>query len=191
MLDPLNIVVEGHILIKSYSNLDGSDEQIVLNKRNAVHSENMSLAIARALSGSQSGHLYSLAFGNGGSTVDNLENVTYSTPNTTGAADLHSPTYTEVVDPDRGAPVGNSAAALHISGTLYSDIEVRCVLDKTEPAGQDALDSGSSLAGSFVFDEIGLKSDDGLLLTHAVFSPVQKSANRVFEVVYTLRIRIS
>jgi len=83
-------------------------------------------------------------------------------------------------------------AVRHINGTLFSDLEVRCVVDKDEPFGQPAFDNvGTNLNTSlFVFDEIGLKTEDGLLLTHVVFSPVEKSANRIIEVVYTLRFRI-
>ena len=46
-----------------------------------------------------------------------------------------------------------------------------------------------------MFDELGLKGKAatlgaGLLLTHVIFHPVQKSANRLIQVVYTLRIRV-
>ena len=53
----------------------------------------------------------------------------------------------------------------------------------------------SHIDGNFIFDEIGLKSkaatgrNTGLLLTHVVFHPVQKSANRLIQVIYTIRVR--
>ena len=90
-------------------------------------------------------------------------------------------------------PDGNQMAVRHINGTLFSDVEIRCIIDKDEPFGQAAFDNvGFNINDEtqFVFDEIGLKSEDGLLMTHVTFSPVQKSANRIIEVVYVLRIRI-
>ena len=45
--------------------------------------------------------------------------------------------------------------------------------------------------GTYVFDELALYTGNNDLLTHVVFHPVQKSANRKIQVIYTLRIRSS
>lgn len=191
MQDKLNISIEGHVKITSYND-DKSDERVHLDKRNAIHRENMSLAIARALAGEDSGHVYSMHFGSGGATVDNAGSITYSDPNVSGAADLNVPSYHEVVDPDRGAPTGNVMGARHVAGALVSDVEIRCVLEKNEPFGQPVFDNVSlNSDGEFVFDEIALKTDDGLLITHIVFAPIAKTANRVYQVVYTLRVSLT
>lgn len=191
--EQINVSVEGHVKITSYDDLESrSNPRVELDKRNAVHPENMSTALARGIAGLQSGHLYTLHFGTGGATVDTLSSIVYSAPNTSGAADLNTPIYSEVVDTARGAPTGNSANVRHVSSTVYSDVEVRCILDKNEPAGQATVDNVTTdLAGNFIFDEMGLKTDDGLLLTHITFNPVEKTSNRVFEVIYTLRITVS
>jgi hypothetical protein len=69
------------------------------------------------------------------------------------------------------------------------------LLDFGEPSGQAAFDNATSTEGNFVFDELGLKSfnpegpDTGLLLTHVIFHPVQKSLNRMIQVDYTIRIQ--
>jgi hypothetical protein len=189
--EDLNLTIEGHVLITSYSDENGSDPVILLNKRNAVHKENMSLAIARSLSGSDSGHVYSMHFGTGGATVDEVGAISYSDPNVSGSADLNVPSYSEIVDATRGAPSGNQTGVRHVNGTVFSDVEIRCVLDKGEPIGQAAFDNlSANINGTYVFDEIALKTDDNLLLTHIVFNPIEKTANRVIEVVYTLRIRL-
>lgn len=191
MQDQLNISVEGHVKIMSYADNDRSDPIELLSKRNAIHKEHMSIALARALAGEDSGHVYSMHFGSGGATIDQSGSITYSDPNVIGAADLNVPAYHEVVDSTRGAPDGNTVGSRHVVGLLYTDVEIRCVLDKSEPFGQPAFDNTvTTVEGDFVFDEIGLKTSDGLLMTHIVFAPITKSANRVIEVVYVLRIRI-
>lgn len=190
--DNLNTSIEGHILIRSYDNLeDRVGEKIELDKRNKAHKENMSIALARSWAGLITGHAYSMHFGTGGATVDALENIVYSEPNTTGAADLNVPVYFEVVDKGRGAPSDNAVIVRHVSGTTFTDVEFKVVLDKNEPAGQAAFDNiSTTLSGEFVFDELGIKTDDNLLLTHATFSPIEKSSNRIFEIIYTVRIKI-
>jgi hypothetical protein len=190
MKENFELTIEGHVKIVSH-NGDGTDEKVVMDQRNAIHKENMSLAIARALAGDDSGHVYSMHFGTGGATVDGVGAISYADPNVSGSADLNVPAYFEVVDTKRGAPDGNLAGTRHVSGTLFSDVEIRCVLDKGEPIGQAAFDNlPDNIDSSFKFDEIALKTDDGLLLTHIVFNPIEKTANRVFEVVYTVRIRV-
>lgn len=186
------IEVIGHVTIRSYADLETrTGEELHLEKKNAVHKENMAVAIARAMAGQETGQVYKMAFGTGGATIDSLEAIVYASPNTSGVADLNTPVYEETVDQDRGAPVGNQLSVRHTGGTLYADLEVRCVIDKTEPAGQSTYDNvTTTMAGNFIFDEIGLKTDDGSLLTHVTFNPIQKSANRVMEVVYLLRFRL-
>lgn len=196
-LDALSVGIEGHVKAYAYDDETqlGSDSgDIVLDKRNAVHNENASILIARALANRENGAIYSMHFGTGGATVDALGYLLYASPNVTGTADINVPVYMEVVDDNNNAPSGNQMSVRHINGTLTSDIEIRCVLNKNEPFGQDAFDNvaGTNINETeFAFDEIGLKTEDGLLVTHVVFSPVQKSANRIIEVVYTLRIRIN
>jgi hypothetical protein len=57
------------------------------------------------------------------------------------------------------------------------------------------FDNSQDLNGEYVFDELGLKGYDlptqgtGKLLTHVVFSPVQKSLNRLIQIDYTVRIQ--
>lgn len=193
LADTFKIGLEGHLLITSYDE-DMGDPQIVLNKRNAIHREHASILIARAIANRENGSIFTMHFGTGGATIDPLGNITYAIPNTTGSADLNVPVYFEVVDDNEGAPAGNQMAVRHTNGTLFSDVEVRCVIDKNEPFGQAAFDNlGSTNLNSsdFIFDEIGLKTADGLLITHVVFSPIEKSANRIIEVVYTLRITVN
>lgn len=190
--EQVNVGLEGHLRIIGYD--DGSEPVELLNKRNAIHREHASILIARAMANRNNGSIYTMHFGTGGATIDPLGNITYASPNVTGSADLNVPAYFEVVDDNNGAPSGNQMAIRHVNGTLFSDIEIRCVIDKNEPFGQAAFDnvSGSNINNStFVFDEIGLKTEDGSLLTHVVFSPIEKSANRIIEVVYMLRITVN
>lgn len=195
--DEFKVRIEGHVKIIEYEDLEDvgneSKGRVVMDKRNAIHEENASILIARAIANRENGSIFTMHFGTGGATVDPLGNILFATPNTTGAADLNTPVYFEVVDDNQAAPAGNQMAVRHINGTLFSDVEVRAVIDKNEPFGQAAFDNiGVNLNdSSFVFDEIGLKTEDDLLITHVVFTPVEKTANRIFEIVYTLRIRIA
>ncbi len=195
--DQIDLTITGHVKIFEYEDWSGvgtDTGDVKLNRRNAIHPENASIVIARGLGNRDDGYIHTMHFGTGGATIDPLGNITYVTPNTTGAADLNTPVYFEVVDDNSGAPAGNQIAIRHINGTLFSDVEIRCVIDKNEPFGQPAFDSvGTTNINSsiFVFDEIGLKTKDNLLITHIVFSPLEKSANRIFEIVYVLRVRIS
>jgi hypothetical protein len=79
------------------------------------------------------------------------------------------------------------------SGTNYTDILVTCLLDYSEPSGQDAFDTATNADSLYVFDELGLRaysaSGAGRLLTHVVFHPVQKSLNRLIQIDYTVRVQ--
>lgn len=191
--DTTGIHVEGHIHIH-----DPVEKITYINKRNAIHYENISIALASAISNSGSGSIYRMAFGNGGTMVDPTGIITYLTPNSSGAnARLYNQTYSKVVDNrsnNNVDPTRNFIETRHVTGTNYTDIFVSCLLDYGEPADQQAFDNSSSNQDAYVFDELGLVSydasgGDGLLLTHVIFNPVQKSLNRLIQVDYTVRIQ--
>jgi hypothetical protein len=170
---------------------------VFINKRNAIHYENISIALAQSLANSGQGFIYQMAFGNGGTAVDPTGIVTYLTPNSTGSnASLYNETYKKVVD-DRSSnntdPTRNFIETRHVTGTNYTDVFVTCLLDYGEPSGQQAFDNSNDNTGLYIFDELGLKSysssGNSLLLTHVIFHPVQKSLNRLIQIDYTVRIQ--
>jgi hypothetical protein len=200
----IDISVEGHLKI-----WDDESGEVILDKRNAINPENFSVAMAKSISNNGS-TIYELHLGNGGTVVNDLGIILYNAPRvTSSSADLYNPTFFKVVDSgdiDNTDPSKNYISSEHLSGLNYTDVVVNAVLDYSEPvvnskfnlAGveQDTLDNAANFNGAFVFDEIGLKSkgdtlNSGLLLTHIIFHPVQKAANRVFRVRYTLRVRVS
>jgi hypothetical protein len=184
--------IEGHIKI-----FDPETGDIFINKRNAIHYENMSIALAESLSNSGQGFIYEMAFGNGGTNVDPTGIITYLTPNSVGTnSTLYNETYSKVVDQhsvtntDRAR---NKLETRHLTGTTYTDIVVSCLLDYGEPAGQESFDNSNSIKSTYTFDELGLRgynsSGTGKLLTHVIFHPVQKSLNRLVQIDYTIRIQ--
>ena len=92
--DNTGIKVEGHIKI-----WDPITGEVIVDKRNAIHYENMSIALANSLANKSTGFVHEMAFGNGGTSVDPTGIITYLTPNTTGSnASLYNQTYYKVVD---------------------------------------------------------------------------------------------
>ena len=158
--DKSGVLLQGHIKIHN-----PESGEILVDKRNAIHYENMSISLAESLANQGQGMVYSMAFGNGGTSVDPTGIITYLSPNSTG----------------------------HVSGTNYTDIIATCLLDYGEPSGQDALDNATGSDSLYVFDELGLvsyaTSGTGRLLTHVIFHPVQKSLNRLIQIDYTVRVQ--
>ena len=187
------IAISGHIKI-----FDPNSGEVIIDKRNAIHYENISEALANSLANKAVGQIYSMAFGNGGSSVDPTGVITYLPPNTTGQnANLYNPTYSKVVDDNSSANTDtsrNNLTITHTSGKVYTDILVSCLLDYGEPSGQQAFDNSTDFNGDYVFDELGLKTWNGSatelrLITHVIFHPVQKSLNRQIQIDYTVRIQ--
>ena len=184
---------EGHIKIH-----DPNTKEVFVDKRNAIHYENMSVAMVNSLSNQGYGTVYQMIFGTGGTTVDPTGLITYLTPNTVGVnSSLYNQTYQKVVDQnaiENQDPIRNKMEIRHISGATYSDILISCLLDYGEPLDQEAFDNSVDMNGEFVFDELGLKglgpnTSDGKLLTHVIFHPVQKSLNRLLQIDYTIRVQ--
>lgn len=195
MIDHNTLEIQGHVLIR-----DPLDGITLLDTHNAIHRENMSTSLARALSNDPAGHIHEMHFGNGGSVINSVGKLVYLPTNTSQPnSDLYNPTYNKVVDgnsPRNTDPTRNNMQVRHIQGTTYTDLVITCTLGYNEPVGQEVFDNASNTEGNFVFDELGLKTFDvtpgaGLLVSHVVFHPVQKSLNRVIEVIYTIRTQIS
>jgi hypothetical protein len=192
--DQTGVHIEGHIKI-----WDPESKEIYVNKRNAIHYENISIALAQSLADTGQGFIQQMAFGNGGTAVDPTGIITYLTPNSSGSnASLYSQQYVKVVNQNSSTnsdPTRNYIETRHVTGTNYTDVFVTCLLDYGDgsTSGQQAFDNTTNNNSSFVFDELGLQSysstGNNLLLTHVVFHPVQKSLNRVIQIDYTVRIQ--
>jgi hypothetical protein len=78
---------------------------IIFNKNNAIHPQNMARVIGRALAGESNFWIHRIAFGNGGTLIDAANNVTFKTPNTGQPPDvatwdsrLYNETYSEIIN---------------------------------------------------------------------------------------------
>ena len=189
-----SVSIQGHIKI-----YDPVTKEVFINKRNAIHYENFSIALAQSIANQGEGTIAEMAFGNGGTRVDPTGIITYLTPNNTGnVAALYNQTYYKTVDAKQSYsldPARNFMETRHIAGVAYTDVLVSCLLDFGEPSDQAAFDNATNSEGAYVFDELGLKSfstegpNTGMLLTHVIFHPVQKSLNRLIQIDYTIRIQ--
>jgi hypothetical protein len=193
MLSSVPAMIQGFVKIS-----DPKTGHVFVDKKNAIHYENMSRSLAESLANRNTGYIYEMAFGNGGSTVDATGVITYLPPNTVNQnADLYNQTYAKIVDDNSAAnpdPSRNYLTVVHIPGRVYTDIVVTCLLDYGEPSDQQAFDNSTNFNGEYVFDEIGLKTWQGQdlplrLVTHVIFHPVQKSLNRQIQIEYTVRIQ--
>lgn len=194
--DNMGLNVSGHILIRDKE----SGEELV-NKRNAIHYGNMANLVANALNNQSQSYVHFMAFGNGGSSVDTAGKVIYKSPRVSesfeASADLYSRSYSKVISAAASNPATDKIEV--VAGSSFTDLKITCTLGYAEPADQDLFDSSTDNDGNYVFDELGLYSypTDGTnittskMLTHVVFHPVQKSQNRIIEIIYTVRIQLS
>jgi len=99
--------IEGFIKIH-----DPKTGEVLVEKKNAIHYENISLAMAQTLSDRNTGYIYQMAFGNGGSSVDPTGVITYLPPITTGQyADFFNQTYAKVVEDNSAAELSSTTLA--------------------------------------------------------------------------------
>lgn len=186
----VDLQLEGRVLIH-----DLHTGELLMQRKNAIHPQNMALVVSRALAREDNGYVFELVFGNGGTFLNTSSALVYKSPNVIGSgATLYNQTYAVQVDEiSAGTPVTNSVVALPSPApSLTSLVVVTAQLSALEPLGQAVADSlTTDPEAAFVFDEIGLKSPDGLLLSHLVFSPIEKTANRAWLITYTITISAS
>ena len=182
--------------------------EILVHQRNAIHFGNISWAITRALEGSEDGHITHMVFGSGGTSIDSSGNISYRSPNTSNlqdqSAEPYQPTYWEPLNAS-----GNSIET--IDGTSnFSDLVTTVVIgfgqpdDQSPTFTQDAEDTSATTNAQYVFDELALYTGVGAsllnpfafdagtdrMLTHVIFHPVQKAANRELQIEYTIRVQM-
>lgn len=188
-IDNATTSLDGHVLVK-----DMDSGEVLLDKHNAINYLNVAIAVASLFAGrtdEQTGTGYGIAkiaYGNGGSIVDETTgSIQYLAPNTnTTTGQLHKKTYEKSV---ANVDTENKIDVQFFENQPYSDIIITSTLDYSEPNDQDELDNAIAFEDNYVFDEIGLITDSGLYLTHLTFHPIQKSANRKIQIIYTLRIK--
>lgn len=196
MKSETGVKVEGFVKIT-----DAETGEVILDKKNAIHFENMSEAIALTLAHRGYGHFNRMVFGNGASTVSGTGAITYFPANIEGQdAVIYNQTYEKIIDDNNllnDDDTTNYMEVVHSVGTTYTDIVIHCFLDYNEPNDQEAFDDATDINSVYIFDELGIVSypkngnGEGRLLTHCIFNPIQKSLNRAFEIVYTIRIYLA
>jgi hypothetical protein len=189
--DGANINIKGFFTIR-----DKETGEVLLEKTNSIHYGNMARIVAQALINDDQAYIYYMAFGSGGTSVDTVGKVIYKSPRVSEAYEatttLYDRTYEKQIDTTTEV----------IQGPSYSDIKMTCTLQFNEPASQDLFDSSTSMEGDYVFDELGIFTaptntllvnpiESSTMITHVIFHPVQKSLNRVIEVIYTIRIQLN
>lgn len=197
-LTGIGVKLQGHLKIVEYANrtdyLENRPSRTLLNKRNAIHKDNVAILTVKAMMNRPLGQIAYMFFGNGGTTLNSSGTCVMLPPNDTGLnANLYNPIFFQLVDDTLGALPGNQMGIRHISGTRFTDSDIRCLIGVNEPFGQHGSNTDANInlnQDTFSFDEIGLKTIDGTLITHVIFSPVLKTASSILEVIYTIRVAI-
>lgn len=184
-VDALRASIKGHLTIRAFDTQADFEArqnfEILLDQDNAVHRENASVMVARVIADRPNGPVYYMYFGDGGATVDPLGNVILNPANVVGGANLYDPTYSEAVDDRNGGGVGNKMLVRHVTGSFISYVDIYAIIGKNEPH----FDS------SYTFSEIGLKTEDDMLITHVTFAPITKDPGRIVEILYTLAVTVT
>ena len=180
--------ITGHLRI--YEEESG---KVLLDHHNAIHPENFSLAIGNSLA-NNGGTIKELALGSGGVRVNASNEFLYSAPQTIGrTAGLYNETYKKVLDtksPENTDPTRNYITVSHATGNVYTDILCHCTLEKGEPEGQNVVTNSSEIITEFSFNEVGLRTTDGDLITHKCFYPIAKNSDITLVFDYLLRVQI-
>lgn len=204
-LETLPVSITTHITIR-----DLDTGEVLREGKNAIHQENMSVALATALARGSNCFVSEIHFGNGATVIATDGSITYRLPNVAGVdADLYNDQYFRVVDatdlhnPDTAA---NNVVVSHPKGAAYADTVITATLDYQDPVALDgvfnivnstenSLDATTTIDGEMIFDEIALKTkgteglNSGKLLTHFIFHPVEKGVNQRIQIVYQLRVQ--
>lgn len=187
----------GHVKIR-----DKMTGELLVDQKNAVHFGNLSSAIAEALSSLDRGHIRYMAFGNGGTIIEPTGEIFYREPDVSNSRDESASLYSETFKKEIDQTESNYTLPI-LGSSGFADVKIVVTLDFIEPGlNQDAIDRAENTEADAVFDELAVytgeagisgslsNSADALLVTHVIFNPIQKSANRILEIDYTIRIQL-
>lgn len=163
MKSTCSLSIFGHIKIDDIT--DGNEE-ILVDKGNAIHYGNISTVVARAISGNGSSFLTYMTFGNGGVNIDDTGTITYRPTRTSVVKNfsesLYSTTYVVSMTNESDTIQGtNTVASQNASTENYEDVLSSVVLGRNEPASQLVTDNSSGVnsgdaTATYVFNEIAL-----------------------------------
>lgn len=190
-------------------------EVLLDDKENAIHLGNLSAACVMALCSDDKGHIRYMAFGNGGTRITSNGDILYRTPNVSNIRKATDSLYNELFKKEIIFDGDNEANPI-FSNSTYSDLKVlvtlteveagltQQVFDRADALNKDTIDQTlSSRDQDAVFDELALyvgppfiagplsDSSEALMITHLIFNPIQKSANRGLQIEYTIRIQLT
>lgn len=115
-MNDFQVNVKGHLHVSDDSG------KVLVDKDNAIHPQNVARILARGLANEQNGHIWRIAFGNGGTEVTAANQIEYKPPNdgqppdlATWDSRLYREVYSEIIDdglevvnPDIGEDPGSS-----------------------------------------------------------------------------------
>lgn len=213
----IKTTVKGHVRIEDGQTGEVLlDKDNAVNNQNMA--EVIARGLANVVDGPIGNHqIYALVLGNGGSSVSSTNEITFLPPNvTTANARLYNATYAQPVDEAAaGTPPTNSVTYQRSQTDNSSIVIVTMTIGAGQPPGQDSTDSppDPNINSQFSFDELGLFCygtgfenlftagqavgnplvipASSLLLTHIIFSPILKTANRELVITYTLTVSVS
>lgn len=180
-LSKMRIQMRGHLQIKSSG-------QILVDEDNAIHGRNMSLAIARGMTRSPSNFIHTMRFGNGGTVPSAGTEVTFKSPNVIEPnSTLYNQTYQETFEP--GNTNGNFLIYQE-DADLFPVIICQVTLAANQPINQLATAAllENNKDNQFAFDEIGLFTQDGKMLSHVIFPPRLKVDGKELVFTYTISV---
>lgn len=181
-------IIKGHLRV--YEQETGN---LLLDRHNDIHNENFSKALAYSLA-NQGNTIQALALGSGGVRVNASNEFLYSSPQIIGrTAALYSETYRKIIDQhsvENPDSTRNYITVEHGSGNEYTDIKCHCTLEKNEPASQAVLTNTNEIISEYTFNEAGLLTSAGDLITHLCFYPIAKSNDITLIFDYIIRIQM-
>ena len=164
------------LVVKGHCKVEDDLGNVLLDKENAVHPQNIARVISRALSNESNNWIHRIAFGNGGTDIDAAQTVTFKTANDGQPPDiqtwdsrLYNETYSEIVDelnPELGIDPGSAdnrvgvragggslpESDIGLTGVfstslgLTSEVEIKVILNPDEPSGQLDNDQTSNIS---------------------------------------------
>ncbi len=209
-----NLIMNGKSAEGIVKITDTTTGEVLVHQSNAIHFGNLAFAVTSALQGSILGHITFMAFGSGGTSIDSSGNISFRSPNTSNLQDASAEPY-QATYFEKLSDAGNSIAT--IAGTSnFSDLVTTVLIAFGEPNNvspeflQSAIDTATTTNDTYIFDELALYTGttmgtlgttgtpgsfnfapDGRLLTHVIFHPVQKAANRELQIEYTIRVQMA